>query len=1003
VRVRLRRALDDVFKSRLGLVVAPAGSGKTTIMAEWARSFPGPVAWVRAETTDTATGILLDRIAAAVSRATAQACGAIQSSRARVSDAGGPHGVDDVIELASSFDGPVLIVIDDLHVLDGTDAPVKVERLIMEGPANLYTLLGSRAPPRFNLARAELPTPVLVMSDSLRFRAWEVESLFRDVYGEPLRPGDAAALARRTEGWAAALHLFHLSTVGRGPAGQSDAVAALAGRSRYAQEYLSGQVLDGLPEDLRDLMRRTCVFDVLTGARCDALLERHGSQHALAELERRQTLTTTDDGGQSFRYHEVLRRHLEAALYEEMGEEQTREWYRQAARVLESEGAVVEAVRARCRAEDWVGVQRLLRDGARLLAENAGSEWCELLPAWLTEGDPWILLAEARRLLEDGQLAAAEQAARRAHTRFRDPTGQERCRVIIRTSGAWLHGPEGSGRRWADVLRAATQRHPVTAAKMARSLESPYAGVVEGAALLLAGNHHEAKRVLERAAHTKDQDPHPALAARLVLAALGALVDPGVEPAMVLDAVYNDADRRGYTWLARVARGVAVARGGGPEDVGVAEELALDCDRRGDDWGGMLVRAAIVIAQLRCGSADVDALDRLVDRARALDAGVVESWARAAHALVAASDDDPDGVLRLRGAESFARSAAVPGALAITYVALAEARPEARGDLLALADSTALAAGLDCRPSTLRMVRRVGMIGTPPGVVMDPSPLAVASRAASTVEVTCFGGFGLVIDGTEADLSRVRPRARALLRLLALNADRPVHRELIAEALWPELDSKSAMRNIQVALSALRRTLQPELPPRAGHLILRLGEAYQLRLDGASHSDVRSFDAALATAGRARSRGGDLRVVAEALSQAIDLYTGHVLPEDAAAEWVTEVREQYRVRAADAAATLAVVESKLGQHAAAGTAAARGIQIDRCHDPAWRSLIQARDDLGDLAGAEQARRAYSAVLDSLGVRDDHTQHSAMMPRANHQARARNSTSPIATKLPDLGG
>jgi ATP/maltotriose-dependent transcriptional regulator MalT/DNA-binding SARP family transcriptional activator len=996
VRARLRSVLDGVLVSRLGLVVAPAGSGKTTLIAGWARAFPGPVAWVRAEPTDAAPGVLVDRIATAIIRASAQVEDATRYPPERATEC----DVDDVTGLVGDLDGPVLLVIDDLHLLDATDVPVQVERLITNAPPNLYTVLGTRTNPQFNLARVELPTPVLVVGDNLRFRTWEVESLFREVYGEPLRPDDAAALARHTEGWAAALHLFHLSTVGRAQAEQSRAVAALAGRSRYAQGYLSGQVLDGLPDDLRELMRRTCVFDVLTAARCDALLERSDSQRALAELERRQTLTTTDDGGQTYRYHEVLRRHLETALYEELGEARAREWYSRAAQILESEGAVGEEVRARCRGADWPGVQRLLNESARVLAEDAASDWFELLPAWLTGADPWIALAEARRLLEDGQLAAAEQAARRASAQLRDPTGQELCRAIIRTAASWLRGPQGSGRRWADVLRAATQRNPCAAAEAARDLDPSFADFVRGAALLLAGDYQQAQRVLERGAGATDQDPHAALAARLVLAALSALVDSRPEAATALDAVHLEADRRGYTWLARVARGVAVARGGQPADVDVAEGLATDCDQRGDQWGAVLVRAAIVVARLRNGSADLDALDRLVDRTRALDAGVIESWARAIHALCAAFEDGLDASPALGAAESFARSAAVPGALAITYAALAQARPESRAELLTLADSTARAAGLGCRPSGLRIIRPAELLGRPAQVTPRAAPVGVVPGSIGTVEVTCFGGFRLTIGGVEADLSGIRPRARMLLRLLALHAGRPVHRELITDALWADVDVSTAMRNMQVALSALRRTLQPELPPRATQLIDRDGEAYRLRLDGSAQSDLSSFDAALVTAAHARAVSDD-DAAAEALGRALNLYTGDLLPEDAAAEWVTDLREHYRMRAADAAGTLAALESGRGQHAAAGAAAVRGIHIDRCHDPAWRSLIRARVALGDLAGAEQARRGYRAVLDSLGVGAEPGRRESSSWARGH-VLPRNSTSPIATSLPGAG-
>ena len=280
--------------------------------------------------------------------------------------------VEDVAQLVEDSGERVLLVVDDLHELAETPSMPAFERLLLAAPPNLHIALGTRTWPSINLARLELPQPVLIVGDDLRFRSWEVEGLFRDFYSEPLRPDDAAALARRTDGWAAGLQLFHLATLGRERDARSDAISSLTGRARYAQAYLSAQVLEGLPDGLREFVRRTSVFDVLTGARCDRLLETDTSQRTLEELERRQALTTSDDDGTTFRYHEVFRRHLATALLEEIGDAGMRAWFARAADILEEEGAIVEALRARCRGADWTGVQRLAHRGGPADRGGAG-------------------------------------------------------------------------------------------------------------------------------------------------------------------------------------------------------------------------------------------------------------------------------------------------------------------------------------------------------------------------------------------------------------------------------------------------------------------------------------------------------------------------------------------------------------------------------------------------------------------------------------------------------
>jgi DNA-binding SARP family transcriptional activator len=956
IRPRLHRTLDGARANRLALIVAPAGSGKTTLLAHWARTQTGVVAWYRADTADAGVSGI------AQCMATALRCAIADDHPAR---AFGPvHRIEDVAELVEAIDEQVVLIVDDVHELAGSTPPSELEQLLLLAPPNLMVVLGSRVVPEINLARSELSQPVLIAGDDLRFRSWEVEELFRDFHGEPLRPDDAAALARRTDGWAAALQLFHLATHGRTAAERSRAVRLLTGPSRYAKDYLSAQVLAGLPDELRFLLHRTCVFDVVTAARCDALLGGSRAQKDLEELERRQALTTTDDGSVTFRYHEVLRSHLETALREDLGEAGAREWYCRAAEILEEEGAVVEALRARCCAGDWTGAQRLLdKDGERLAADCT-SDWAELLPRWLSQGDPWVALAEARRLLEDGQFAAAEGAARRADDQFTDPTGRELCRAVIRTAGAWRAGPQLVDARWADILRAATQRNPLAQAARAHTLDSPFADVVERAALLLAGDHQGAEVPLRRRAARPEDDPRAALADRLIRATYAVFRDPRPDSLHELDASCAEAERRGFTWLARVSSAIVLISRGEPAGLQAADELAAGCATRGDSWAALLIRACIVVYELRTGVPDLDRLDAFVDACRALEAGVLEAWARCLRALVVAAEERPDAEAEARAAESFARSAGVPGALAIAYAALALARADDGEELRQLAESTSHASGFDVQPWLwLRSAASLERADR------DSRPAAAPPATRGTVrslELTCFGPFRLKIAGVEPALGHARPRARTLLRLLALHAGHPVHRERLADTLWGELGIDAAMHNLQVTISSLRRTLQPAGAGDTAPLIARDGDTYRLVLGQDAHCDVREFDAQLSTATHATA-DGDPDGAAAALRRALEVYSGDLLPEEGPAEWVLTARERYRTLAADAASALAALELQRGHPSAAAVAAGRGVHIDRYHDGCWRTLIRAHRIHGNLAAAERAQRAYRTVLDSLGL------------------------------------
>ena len=312
-----------------------------------------------------------------------------------------------------------------------------------------------------------------ISNDDLRFRSWEVEELFISVFREPLSPESAAALTRRTGGWAAGLQLFHLATSGRTVADRQRAVDDLGGRSKLVRSYLARNVLAELPPERREFLLRTCTLGTLTGELCDALLETTGSRRVLDEFEQQQLFTSSEDDGETFRYHEVLRTHLEWALVEEYGAAGARQWYSRSAALLESIGDQRAAVRAYARAEDWGAVARLIQArGSGPDDDVAGTDL--LLPASVVEHDPWLSLAEARRRVREGALGAAIEAFRQAERLLDEPEFRERCRRERSVAAMWNAGrPVGTGwmsdgraesRHWSVQIRAATTRGAPTVA-----------------------------------------------------------------------------------------------------------------------------------------------------------------------------------------------------------------------------------------------------------------------------------------------------------------------------------------------------------------------------------------------------------------------------------------------------------------------------------------------------------------------------------------------------------
>ncbi|MEV0561053.1 BTAD domain-containing putative transcriptional regulator, partial [Dactylosporangium sp. NPDC050588] len=930
---------------------------------------------------------------------------------------GAAHLPEEPQALAAALGGedrpPTLVIVDDLHRLAAPDAEQALETLLVRAPAWLHVLAAGRRMPGLNLARYELADVSIVDGEQLRFRSWEAERLLREVYREPLPPDDVAALARRLGGWAAGLHMFHLSTHNRPLVERRRAVAALDGRQALTRAYLAHTVLAELPVPLREFLLRTSVFDVLTPQRCERLLDDGGgSREHLAELERRQAFTASTDGGRSYRYHEVLRAHLAVTLAERFGEAGARALHARAATLLAEEGALVEAVRAAARAEDWDQVRALLdRLGGRAADDPGdGTEpWQDLLPEWLVAEDPWLMLAKGRHLLARGRIEAAVLCLRAAEEHFFDEQGRGLCRAGRRLAALWAPGGATLPGHYAGELRAATRRAP---AEVAATTREP---LVRAAARLLAGDPDGARRALP-------PDPPASVGvADLGVRLLHACLDvAGAWPAArgELDRLAADAEWAGQPWIVRMARALG-AFDGTAQGLTEARAAVAECDRDGDRWGAALAQALVCLVGTPVPATD-DAAE-LLRHCAALDAPVLRAWAESLLSVAQAAAGDPDAPGSAARAERLARDAGVPAAAALAAAAASRATSNPTGGpdtnsggstahqsgghsrtqagagdrdagsggrhtpTAGRRDATGGGAGAGAAGHGGREtgkarrggagheaagIARVVEAGLPATAVLRwlgerPGGDPATAAQAPPVEVYCLGGFQLRLHGRELDLAGVKPRTRVALRLLAMHAGRPLHRETMLEALWPGVATASATRSLHVTLSSLRAVLPPQ--PR---LLSRDGDAYELTLPPGGYSDIGSFAAALREARRA-AVAGDGHARAAALHEALFAYGGELLPEDGPAEWVVHEREVLRRRAAEAATELATALLATGETADAVAAAERCVQIDRYCDAGWRLVVDGYRQLGNLAAAARARREYAHVLASLDATPAH--------------------------------
>jgi DNA-binding SARP family transcriptional activator len=969
-RPRVDDRLSAVWQHGLGLVIAPAGSGKTTLMARFAAASPDPVAWYRAEGRDQSEAALLQHLEAAL-LAILPGLGRGWTSVEAASRA--------LEQLAA---GRILLVVDDAHTLEGSTAEGALERFIDYAPPSLAVIIGSRSEPAFNLSRRRVSGSLLEIGpEDLRFRSWEVERLFRDFYAESVGPEEIARLARRTDGWAAGLQLFHLATAGKSADERRRILASLGSGSRVVREYLTRNVLDELPADLRSFLIQTSVLGILSGPLTDGLLGRSDGARVLEELERRRLFTFALDDG-TYRYHEVLRGHLEGVLLEERGEVALRAAHRRAGELLEAVDALAEALVAYCRAEAWDAAERLVaREGRQLAAGSAA--WLDVLPAATVRHDSWLILATARRHRAEGRWVEAIEAYQLAEAGFGASSAAQTPRRERVAIASWLEVSPGPPTDWSGRLRTALLRDPLAAARGPwpgpssdvdpdmSAARSPGSRLGRGLALLAGGRVAAAVEALAEplAAADGSGEAEPATAAALALArGAGRLVAGDPAGSHDLEAGIALADGAGAGWLARLGRSLLVTAS--PDlPPGSMPDAADDHD----PWSTGLT--GLLMGWLRpAAPATLSCLDGAADRFATLGAAALEAWALALAAFAAARQDRVEASAAVSRAVAAIRRGSVPDAHFLVELALARIDRE-RADLhLERAAEIGRRSGLveprQIAPDPADERASAETERRPPASTVaarTPArrPAGEALRPAA-VSIELFGGFRLLVDGREVDLASVKPRARQVLHLLGLACGGPVHREVILTALWPDTDPETAARLLHVAVSSLRTALEPGSPRGGAGLIRRDGDAYRLGPAGAAEFDLIAFQEALDEAASALAQA-DSGAAMDALRRAIERYRGDLLPEEGPAEWVVDARDRARLAAVGAARSLADQRLAAGDQAGAAQACARGLTLDRFDDGLWRLLIDAHDRAGDRGAAHRARRGYAQMLAELGL------------------------------------
>ena len=432
-RQALLDQLAGSLAARLVLMVVPAGWGKTSLLRDWWLGAQGSgAAWLSVREGDNDPVRFWSAVIAALGTV-APGAGAAALEALTGPGPTTPGWVETLlVDDLARMSGRITLVLDDFHLITSPEVRAGFAFLVEHLPETLSLVVATRHDPDLPLARLRARGELAdIRADQLRFSQAEAEKLLNQTLGLARPPEEVYALWQRTEGWAAGLYLAGLSLRGREDCHTAGFIGVLADDDRHISDYLTAEVLAGLPPRVRAFLLRTAVLGRFCASLCDAVTGAAGSQDLLEETERRQLfLMPLDNARRWYRYHalfaETLRRELDRT---EPGlapllHRRASVWHRQ-------HGAAADAIDHAIAACDSSDARELIAaHWHKVLDEGLAATvqgWVDRLPPEMVTGDARMcliqsVLANLRGRPEDVEswLAAAAAAA---------------------AQGPWGHGP----------------------------------------------------------------------------------------------------------------------------------------------------------------------------------------------------------------------------------------------------------------------------------------------------------------------------------------------------------------------------------------------------------------------------------------------------------------------------------------------------------------------------------------------------------------------------------
>jgi LuxR family maltose regulon positive regulatory protein len=305
-RERLTTLLHQAATTRLTLISAVGGAGKTSLLSGWARAQAQPLAWLTLESVENDLGQFVRYVVAALQMVAPQV-GSTALAMLRTTPSFATEAIlTTLINDLSQLHEPIVLVIDDYQTINAQSIHDVLAFLLDHLPPGVRLVLATRTDPPLPLARLRARGQLLELrTDDLRFTVEEAANFFRAIGTPDLSIEALAQLHARTEGWAAGLQLAAVSL--QAHPNDTAFIAAFSGTHHHVDAYLLEEVFDQQSTSVQQFLLRTAVLVRLSGDLCDAVTGGPSGQAMLERLYRANLfIEALDSPHQWYRYHQLF-------------------------------------------------------------------------------------------------------------------------------------------------------------------------------------------------------------------------------------------------------------------------------------------------------------------------------------------------------------------------------------------------------------------------------------------------------------------------------------------------------------------------------------------------------------------------------------------------------------------------------------------------------------------------------------------------------------------------